>query len=70
MDALQLHPQFVVDENGERKSVLLSVEEFDALVEFFEDQYDIRVLERAIDESKGERRNIRDIIRELEPSES
>ena len=37
MDKLQLHPQFLMNEEGQRTSVLLPVEEFYELLEDLED---------------------------------
>ena len=33
----QLHPQFIVDEKGEKKSVILSISDFQELIDDLED---------------------------------
>lgn len=50
---LDLHPQWVYDEAGQRQSVLLSVADFEALLAALEDAYDSQVLEDAIANSTG-----------------
>jgi len=37
----QLHPDFIYDQQGNKKGVILKVDEFDALIEGLEDLYDI-----------------------------
>lgn len=49
----RLHPQFVTDKDGKRQSVLLRIEEFNALMETLEDYLDARDAEAAI-EAGGE----------------
>jgi len=44
---VKLHPQFIVDDRGERKSVVLSVEEYRTLLEIVEDQLDAADLDQA-----------------------
>ena len=35
--SMNLHPQYITDENGEKVSVVLSMEEFENMLEDFED---------------------------------
>lgn len=52
--SVALHPQFVVDESGQRRSVMLSIEEWDALMREREDMRDIALLARLKAESTPE----------------
>lgn len=49
--ALKLHPQFVVDDSGARRSVLLSIEEFNAMLEELENYADAEALRKAMAET-------------------
>jgi hypothetical protein len=52
--SVKIHPQFVVDEKGERRSVLLSIEEFNAMVEELEYHADCEALRKAVEETGPE----------------
>jgi PHD/YefM family antitoxin component YafN of YafNO toxin-antitoxin module len=52
--ALDIHPQFVVDENGERTAVQLSIAEFEALMEQIEDYLDSVRAEEVMRSAKAE----------------
>lgn len=45
---MKLHPKYVVDEQGSRKEVILSSEEFSRLMNILEDQLDAADLDQAI----------------------
>jgi hypothetical protein len=47
--SIDLHPQYLVDESGERKLVVLSMAEFQALIAQLEEDYtaDVAALESA-----------------------
>jgi PHD/YefM family antitoxin component YafN of YafNO toxin-antitoxin module len=45
---MTLHPQYVVDDSGRRKGVLLPLEEYQRLVELLEDQLDAADLDQAV----------------------
>ena len=49
---MTLHPQYVIDEKGQRRSVLLSIEEYQELLESAQDVIDAAL----IDKVKGEPR--------------
>ena len=49
---IEIHPQFVVDETGERRSVVLSIDEYERLMELIEDLNDAAALDSAIAGSK------------------
>ena len=49
---MTLHPQYVIDEKGQRRSVLLSIEEYEELLESAQDVIDAAL----IDEVKGDLR--------------
>lgn len=50
-----LHPQYVVDEHGEKRSVMLSIEEYERVMEIVEDLNDAAALDEAISHSRGTR---------------
>jgi len=48
--SVEIHPQYLVDESGERTSVLLSIEEFEALIAHMEqDEADLALDAAALD---------------------
>ena len=44
---MQLHPQFVTDETGQRTGVIIPVSEYERLLEALADQLDARELDEA-----------------------
>ncbi|MCC7479693.1 hypothetical protein IT575_14725 [bacterium] len=62
---LELHPQYITDEEGQRRSVVPSVDEFEALVDRLEDALDIEFL-RGARASATEFRSWKEIEAELE----
>ena len=66
----EVHPQYLVDEDGTRHSVLLSLADFEALMELVEDQNDAEALDKAVAASTGQRRNIRDVIADVKRDEA
>jgi PHD/YefM family antitoxin component YafN of YafNO toxin-antitoxin module len=52
--SVELHPQFIVDEKGERRSVVLSIEEFEAMLDEIEDYEDALLLHQMAAEAKPE----------------
>jgi len=57
---MQVKPQYVVDEHGQRTSVLLSLDEFNELMQLAEDASDSREMDEAIRDA--ERRGERPIV--------
>jgi hypothetical protein len=48
--SVEVHPQYLVDDSGERTSVLLSIEEFESLMQFVtEDEEDLLADAEALD---------------------
>ena len=64
MSTLSLNPQFVVDTKGRKKSVLLSVAQYEQLLQRLEDLEDALALDEAVQEAKG-LRNYAEIRAEL-----
>lgn len=64
MSKIKLLPQYLVDEEGRHKSVLLTVEEYEALLERLEDLEDALTLDEAVKTSEGFR-NLDEIETEL-----
>ena len=52
---LTLHPQYIKDANGNKTLVVLSVKEFDVILEELDDLEDIRLYDKAKKEDTGER---------------
>ena len=50
-DTVELHPRYVVDAQGKRHSVLLSVREYEQLLDLIEDSNDASALDKAVEES-------------------
>lgn len=59
-----IHPQFVIDDQGKARSVVLSIEEFDALMELVEDANDAEALDLAV-ESSTELRDFSAVLADL-----
>jgi hypothetical protein len=49
---MKLHPQFLVDERGDRKGVLLSVEEYEKLLDTVEDRLDAADLDAVVEDQE------------------
>jgi hypothetical protein len=49
-----IHPQFIVDAQGKRRSVILSIEEFHALLAELEDFQDAKRASEILEHSKPE----------------
>lgn len=64
MSKLRLKPQFLTDETGKKKLVVLSVEEYEKLLDEHEDRADAAVLDRAI-ERGGAFTSLEDVKKEL-----
>lgn len=52
---ITLHPQYIIDANGQKTSVILPVKEFDAIMEELEDLEDIKLYDKAKKEDPSER---------------
>jgi hypothetical protein len=44
---VDLHPHFITDTDGKRISVVLSIREYEAILEELEDQEDVRLFDNA-----------------------
>ena len=49
---MTLHPQYVIDEKGQRRSVLLSIEEYQELLESAQDVIDAALIDKVKDEPR------------------
>ena len=49
-----ISPQFLVDDLGNKTSVLLSISDYEALLEEIDDVEDVRLFDQAIGEQNGE----------------
>jgi PHD/YefM family antitoxin component YafN of YafNO toxin-antitoxin module len=63
---IAVHPQYIKDANGKKSLVVLSAEEFDAIMEELEDMEDVRLYDEAIKNDTGERISMEDAFRMLE----
>jgi len=57
-EAIAIKPEFIMDEQGKPRSVLLSIKDYEALLELLEDVRDSIVFDAAFESSEG--------LRELE----
>ncbi len=51
---VEVHPQFITDAEGKKVSVILSMQEFEALLEEIEDIEDVRLIDATIQEDEKE----------------
>ena len=49
---MTLHPQYVIDEKGKRRSVLLSIEEYQELLESAQDVIDAALIDEVKDDPR------------------
>lgn len=61
---ISIEPRFLTDKDGRREAVVLSLAEFEALMELVEDQLDAQAFDRAVENSEGLER-IEDVIAEF-----
>lgn len=61
---IQLNPQYVIDDTGERKAVLLNISEYQQLLQRLEDLEDALELEEAI-ETEHDFKGYNEIKREI-----
>jgi hypothetical protein len=52
---LAIHPQYIKDADGNRSMVILSVHEFDSLIDELEEMEDIRLYDEVKKDDTGER---------------
>lgn len=60
---IALHPQFIKDAEGKKSMVVLSAEEFDAIMEELDDLEDVRLYDEAKKEDTGERISFSDYLK-------
>lgn len=63
---IELHPEYIVDENLNRKSVVLPYAEWKNLVEEMEELDDIRAYDRAKNETEDEVVPFEEAVEEIE----
>lgn len=63
--AMTLNPQFITDDSGKRKAVILSLKEYEMLVDHWEEIEDERLFDEAIKE-KDEAIPFEDYLKEFE----
>ena len=52
---ITVHPQYIKDANGKKSLVVLSVKEFNSIIEELEELEDIKLYDKAKKEDTGER---------------
>lgn len=52
---ITVHPQYIIDANGQKTLVVIPVKEFEALLEELEESEDIKLYDEAKKEDTGER---------------
>jgi hypothetical protein len=63
---ISIHPQFIKDDNGEKSLVVLSIKEFDQLIEELEDAEDVRLYDEAKRNDDGVRIPLTEAFRMIE----
>jgi len=59
----KLHPQFIKDANGKKTLVVLSMDEFNSLMEGLEELEDIKLFDKAKKEDNGKRILLSDYLK-------
>jgi|694.fasta_scaffold59862_5 hypothetical protein len=63
---IKVHPQYIKDTQGEKSMVILSVKEFDTIIELLEEIEDVRLYDDAIKNDTGERIPMEDVFNFIE----
>jgi hypothetical protein len=63
---IKVHPQYIKDTQGEKSMVILSVKEFDTIMELLEEIEDVRLYDDAIKNDTGERIPMEDVFNFIE----
>ena len=63
---IKVHPQYIKDTQGEKSMVILSVKEFDTIIELLEEIEDVRLYDDAIKNDTGERIPMEDVFSFIE----
>jgi hypothetical protein len=63
---IKVHPQYIKDAQGEKSMVILSVKEFDTIIELLEEIEDVRLYDEAIKNDTGERIPMEDVFNFIE----
>jgi len=62
--AIAIRPRYLTDDKGERQAVVLSLEEYEAIIELVEDRLDAEAFDAAVRNSEG-LENLEDVVAEL-----
>ena len=60
---INIHPQYLKDTDGNKTLVVLSLSEFDAILEELEDQDDVRLYDEAKKEDDGQQISLSDYMK-------
>ena len=60
---MTLHPKYIIDESGNKNSVVLPIKEYDKLLEELEELEDIRLYDEAKKTDDGFRVNFNDYLK-------
>jgi hypothetical protein len=63
---IKVHPQYIKDTQGEKSMVILSVKEFNTIIELLEEIEDVRLYDDAIKNDTGERIPMEDVFNFIE----
>lgn len=64
---IEVHPQYIKDTKGNKSMVVLSMQEFESLMEELEELEDIRLYDEAKKEDTGERMIFSDYLNSRKP---
>ncbi len=57
-----MNPQFITDQTGKKLAVILSMKEYEKIMEFLEDIEDVRLYDEAKEHDTGERISLSDYL--------
>jgi PHD/YefM family antitoxin component YafN of YafNO toxin-antitoxin module len=60
---MTLHPKYITDEKGNKNAVVLSIREYDKLLEELEDAADVRAYDEAMKNDDGYRISLEDYMK-------
>lgn len=63
---IAVHPQYILDAHGQKSMVILSVQEFNTLIEELESIEDVTLYDMAKQEDTGERMSFSDYLKKRE----
>jgi len=63
---MTVQPQYIIDKDGNKISVIISIEEYNAFIELLEDMDDVRIYDEAKKEDDGTRIPLDEVFKRIE----